>query len=1122
MTGNSEFVNLRVHTEYSLLEGFCRIKDLIKRVKELGQTAVAVTDFNYMYGVPDFWEEAEKEGINGIIGCEISVVPRSKRADDFSHPFHLVLLCENNEGYANLVRICSDACTSEGEPCTDTETLRKYHSGLICLSAFKEGEVAYLIGEGQYSSAKRTVLEYLDIFGRDNYFIEIENHGTESELRLLPYLYRLSEETGVPLVATNNCHYINKSDSYAQRVLNCIGTGRKLDEPDSVRFETDEFYVKSAQEMEVLFRGHGEALSNTVKIAQRCRVEFEFGEIKVPEFTEKGVADNEEYLRKLCTEGMYRRYGRSPNKKVTERLDYELSVITSMKYTDYYLIVWDFVRYAREKNIPVGVGRGSGAGSICAYCMGITGIDPIKYGLLFERFLNPERKSMPDFDIDICPEGRSEVREYIVRKYGRERVSEIVAFDTLKAKAAIRDVARVLGIPLSIADRIAKQVNFGEEIEELLRNSEEVKSMYRSDSSVKRLIDLSSKLEGMPRHCTKHPAGVVISAEPLSETVPLQKTDGAVVTQYTMTSLEKLGLLKMDLLGLRNLTVIRDTVNEIRKTYPDFDMNLIPLDDSGVYSMLSEGGTCGVFQLESEGMTQKLRELRPERLEDLTAVLALYRPGPMKSIPIYIENKKNPERIRYKTPLLKDILSETYGCIVYQEQVMEICRSLAGYSYGRADIVRKAMSKKKHDVMMSERSTFVSGAVKNGVPERTAEEIFSDISDFASYAFNKSHAVSYAYTAYQTAYLKYNYRPVYMSALMSSVMNMTDKLAEYRSECERYGIKVLPPHVNRSMQNFVCADGSIYFGLSAIKNIGSTLAEKIISERKNGEYKSLQNFCERIHGRELNRKALENMIKAGAFDGLGTNRRQMLEYYGLILECTSGISGIAEGQLSFADDGSSEEMNIQIPYLQEYDSRKILSLEKEATGMYLSGSPTAEYKYMGELIKVNQVSELGSMSNGRQVKLLCAVQEVKPHTARNGEKMCFLVLSDGISEVNAVVFPDVYAKSVIKQGNIVLVWARVSSRENGNSVICVEICDESFFKSIAEHKKLCIKTASDSIKTAELSEICSKFSGNTPVCFYLTDLRKTVMPKSRMSIEISSESVSELEKLYDISCIGLI
>ncbi len=1132
---SSDFVNLHLHTEYSLLDGACRIKPLMECIRELGQTAVAITDHGNMYGAVEFWNEAKKAGIKPIIGCEVYVARRTRHDREHildSSPYHLILLCENNEGYRNLVKLVSLA-SIEGfynRPRVDVELLKKYHSGLICLSACLAGEIPRILLNDTYEAAKEKALEYLHIFGEGNYFIEVQNHGIKDELKILPNLYRLSAETGIPLAATNDCHYINKEDAEMQNVLMCIQTGKILGDPTGMSFETDEFYVKSADEMAELFHGHEEAVTNTVRIAERCNVEFEFGNIKLPKFTVEGVSDNEEYFRSLCRKGMIEKYGTVPDKSVTDRLEYELSVITQMGYTDYFLIVWDFIRYARSHDVPVGPGRGSGAGSLCAYCIGITGIDPMKFNLLFERFLNPERVSMPDFDIDFCIEGRQSVKDYVVRRYGKDCVSEIIAFDTLKARAAVRDVGRVMSLPYNLCDKVAKQIDIKNDLNTALKESEELAQLYRSDRSVKKLIDTARKLEGMPRHASTHAAGVVISAVPLSDLVPLQKNDDTIVTQYTMTVLESLGLLKMDFLGLRNLTIIRDAVREIHKCEPDFDIDNIDFSDQNVYRMLSDGDTCGVFQFESAGMTARLMELCPERLEDLIVILSLYRPGPMKSIPVYIENKKHPEKIVYKHPMLESILADTYGCMVYQEQVMEICRKLAGYSYGHADIVRRAMAKKKHDVMLKERESFVSGSVRNGIPEQTANEIFDEMVSFASYAFNKSHAAAYAYLAYQTAYLKYHYRGIYMAALMSTVMASSDKLAEYISSCREHGIAVDPPDINRSGKGFTFVGDKMYFGLLAIKNAGSGLADRLILERqKNGDFKSLQDFCERVEGRELNKKALENMIKAGAFDGLGLNRRQMLENYESLLEnASSGKRGVIDGQLGFLDIEDAHEMGVRIPFKPEFDEKRLYLLEKEATGMYLSGSPLNACQWLGELMHTRSAGSINtdtSLKDGESVKLICILDGKKMHVTKKGDKMCFLDLSDNSGTLEAVVFPDLYAVSNAKllEGSVLLISGRVSVKDDRVTIICGSIVSEFEFERMTENMKLCIKTTSDkAVISPELLRICSENKGNTAVCFYLTDARKTVLPKNRLSLKTSAVSAGELKKLYSVSEIGLI
>lgn len=1129
-----EFVNLHVHTQYSLLDGACRIPQLIERVKELGQTAVAITDHGNMYGAAEFWRAAEKAGIKPIIGCEVYVAPRTRfdrepKLD--SRPYHLILLCENNKGYSNLVKLVS-AGNIDGfynKPRVDVSLLKKYHEGLICLSACLAGEIPRLLSGGQYEAAKAKALEYRDIFGEGNYYIEVQNHGIREELKNLPLLYRLSAETGIPLAATNDCHYISKEDSELQNVLLCIQTGKLLGEPNGMSFETDEFYVKSTDEMAELFAGHEEAVSNTARIAERCRVDMDFDStIKIPHFQAEVTDNNEEYLRRLSYEGLYSRYGRDVSAEIVQRLEYELSVIIGKQFTDYFLIVWDFIRYARENNIPVGPGRGSGAGSLVAYCIGITGIDPIKFNLMFERFLNPERVSMPDFDIDFCIEGRQSVKDYVVRKYGEDKVSEIIAFDTLKAKAAVRDIARVCGLPYQLGDKVAKLIDPKNDLAFSLRENRDLAALYRSDRSVKKLIDLALRLEGMPRHTSTHAAGVVISAVPLDDLVPLQRNDTSIMTQYTMEYLESLGLLKMDFLGLRNLTVIRDAVNEIRRTEPDFDINSVPTDDGSVYRMLSKGDTAGVFQFESDGMTQKLMDLQPERLEDLIVILSLYRPGPMKSIPVYIENKKAPDRIRYIHPKLKEILSDTYGVMVYQEQVMEICRRLAGYSYGHADIVRRAMAKKKHDVMLSERESFVNGAVANGVDEAAANAIFDEMVSFASYAFNKSHAAAYAYLSYQTAYLKYHYRGIYMAALMSSVMSSAGKLAEYINGCRSAGIEVLCPDVNRSMKGFTFTDGKMYFGLLAIKNAGVGLAEKIIHERsENGSFRSLQDFCERIGGRELNKKALENMIKAGAFDGLGLNRRQMLDSFEMLLDMAgSGSRGVIEGQLDLFGSADMSSMNVRIPFKPEFEVKKLLAMEKEAAGIYLSGNPLSEYGYLAELLHVKKASAVigGAFRDGDEVSLMCILQEKKLHVTKSGSKMCFITLADETGELEAVVFPDLFALSGsrLSDENILYIKGRVSLKDESVTVVCGSIAAEQEFAHMTDNRRLCIKTDSKSVPIGQIAEICREFAGNTQVCFYFEDVKKTVRPKEPLSIVVNERSCRALTAVVPREKLGLI
>ncbi|MBQ0083575.1 MAG: DNA polymerase III subunit alpha, partial [Clostridiales bacterium] len=909
------FSHLHVHTEYSLLDGCCRIDGLLERAKNLGQTSIAITDHGVMYGAVEFYKKAKEKGIKAIIGCEVYVAPRRRTDKDKfydSEYSHLVLLCKNEQGYKNLIKMVSLAFT-EGfysKPRVDKELLEKYSDGLICLSACLAGEIPKLISNSRTEEAKNTALWYRDVFGEGNYYLELQDHGIYEQKGVNAGLIRISNETGIPLVATNDVHYILPEDSEAHKVLLCVQTGKKLGDKDTLEFKTDEFYLKSEQEMAEIFSAVPEAISNTEVIASKCNFAFEFGNIKLPYF-DIGERDHFEYFREKCYEGLRKNYGESPKKEAVERLEYELGVINKMGYVDYYLIVADFVNYAKTHDIPVGPGRGSGAASIAAYCIGITGIDPLRYNLLFERFLNPERVSMPDFDIDFCFVKRQEVIDYVVAKYGTERVAQIVTFGTMAARAAVRDVGRVMDIPYALCDKVAKLIpqEMKITIASALKKSADLKNMYESDESVKKMIDMAVKLEGMPRNASTHAAGVVISDKALNEYVPLSVNDEAVVTQYTMTALDELGLLKMDFLGLRNITIISDTEKAIRKTEPDFNIENVPLDDSQTIAMMAQGFTDGVFQFESEGMRSVLRQFVPENIEDLIAILSLYRPGPMDSIPKYIHNRHHPEDVKYAHPLLEPILKVTYGCIVYQEQVMQICVSLAGYSMGRADIVRRAMSKKKHDVMKKERSAFIygekdengniicEGAMSRGVPEEVASQIFDEMSAFASYAFNKGHAAAYGVIAYRTAYLKCHYPSVYLAALLSSVLDSAGKISQYTAEAKRLGIKLLPPSVNESFAEFTGEKGEIRYGLTALKNIGVSLIGRIIEERtQNGKYKSMYDFCSRVACRDFNRRALETLIKSGAMDGLENNRKQMI--YGI-----ESVMGAVEEKRRYSSGG---------------------------------------------------------------------------------------------------------------------------------------------------------------------------------------------------------------------------
>ena len=945
------FTHLHLHTEYSLLDGACRLDDLLDRAVELGMDSIAITDHGVMYGAVDFYKKAKARGIKPIIGCECYLASRSRHdkvhALD-SERYHLVLLCENATGYQNLISMVSKAWT-EGfytKPRIDRELLEQYHEGIIALSACLAGEIPRALIADDYERAKEKALWYNNVFGQGNFYLELQNHGIREQKQIEPMLIRLSKETGIPLVATNDTHYVHREDSKIQQVLICIATNTTIGQGNGLEFESDEFYLKSEDEMRELFSHVPEAIDNTQIIADRCNYDFEFGNTKLPHFEVPDGRDHFEWFREQCYAGMYKNYGDNPPKEYFDRLNYELDVINKMGYVDYFLIVHDFIRYAKSKGIPVGPGRGSGAGSIAAYCIGITGIDPMKYNLLFERFLNPERVSMPDFDVDFCYERRGEVIDYVIEKYGADHVAQIVTFGTLAARAAIRDVGRAMGIPYNVVDNVSKQVprELNITIQKALRKSPEFRSLYESSDEIKSLIDTSMKVEGMPRHTSTHAAGVVITRDPVASYVPLALNDNSPVTQYTMTTLEELGLLKMDFLGLRTLTVINDAVKMIRLKNKSFDINKIDITDKATYEMMASGQTEGVFQFESAGMKSVLIGLKPVDIEDLIAVISLYRPGPMDSINTYIENRHHPEKTVYKTEKLRDILDVTYGCMIYQEQVMQIFRSLAGYSYGRADIVRRAMSKKKHDVMEKERGHFITGCAANGISEAVANSIFDEMSSFAAYAFNKSHAACYAVVAYQTAYLKRHYPREYMAALMTSVLDSTAKLMEYIEECTRLEIPVLPPDINQSDMVFTVTPQGIRFGLLAIKNMGRSVIEDILKERElDGPFTNFVEFCRRTSAGDLNRRGVESLIKCGALDHLGANRREMMENYGPLADAIAEESRyLSGGQLSLFGEGGATA-DYRLSPREEYPHAELLAYEKEVTGMYLSGHPMSQY-----------------------------------------------------------------------------------------------------------------------------------------------------------------------------------
>ena len=1057
------FTHLHVHSEYSLLDGACRIKQLAQRAADLGQTACAITDHGVMYGAVDFYKAAR--AVKPIIGCEVYVAARSRfdKSSADRERAHLVLLCENNKGYENLCAMVSKAWT-EGfyvKPRVDYELLRQNHEGLIALSACLAGEVPQALLRNDYAEAKRVALEMAEIFGPDHYYLELQDHGLPEQKQVAPGIIRLANETGIPLVVTNDAHYLQKEDSRMHHILICIQTNHTVEDDDTMEFGSDEFYLKSEAEMRALFPSRPDAADNTAKIAERCNVEFEFGHTKLPHFDVPNNEDHAQYFRRQCFDGLHRRYGENPPQSYVERLEYELGVIEKMGYVDYFLIVWDFIHYARENGILVGPGRGSGAGSIVAYTLDITLIDPLKYQLLFERFLNPERVSMPDLDIDFDYERRPEVIEYVSRKYGHDHVSQIITFGTMAARQALRDVGRVMGLSYAQTDAVSKMVPAGLNmtLDKVLKVSPELKAGYDADEQVRALIDTARKLEGMPRHASTHAAGVLITAKPVNEYVPLQTNDDVVTTQFPMTTLESLGLLKMDFLGLRTLNVVGDSLALIRAGGgPDMQSADIPMDDESVYQMISAGDTVGVFQLESGGMTSFLMNMKPQNFEDIVAAISLYRPGPMESIPRFIQGKQNPASVKYLTPKLEPILNVTYGCMVYQEQVMQIVRDLAGYSMGRSDLVRRAMAKKKHDVMAKEKEYFihgklnddgtidVPGAVRLGVSEEAAEKLFDEMTAFASYAFNKSHAAAYGVVAVQTAWLKRHYLTEFMAALINSVAGDSEKVAFYIEYCRRRGIRVLPPDVNRSEEKFSVdfsgAEKAIRFGLNAVKNVGHNAVAALIAEReKNGPYRELSGFITRSASAQINKKAVESLIKAGAFDSLSGNRAQKLCVYEKLMDgAQKKAHSILDGQLSlFGDDEPAAPA--EYPLMEEYPTRVRLNMEKEMTGIYLTGHPLEDYKQQLAALDVNaqylasyaEEHQEGDMSiDQMRVKMGGIITEKRAKATKAGGMMGILTLEDLYGSTEALVFPKVYERlsNQLEVGTVAILSGRLSARED--------------------------------------------------------------------------------------------
>lgn len=1135
------FAHLHVHTEYSLLDGSNKIKEYVEKIKALGMTAGAITDHGVMYGVIDFYKAAREAGINPVLGCEVYVAPGSRLDREMVHGedryYHLVLLAENNTGYSNLMKIVSKGFV-EGyyyKPRVDMEVLEKYHEGIIALSACLAGEVQRNLVRGMYEEAKEVAYRYERCFGKGNFFLELQDHGIPEQKLVNQQLLRMSQETGIELVATNDVHYTNAEDAEPHDILLCLQTGKKLADEDRMRYEGGQYYVKSEEEMKSLFPYALQALENTQKIADRCHVEIEFGHTKVPHFEVPEGYDSWTYLNKLCHEGLDKRYG-ADAPKYLQKLDDELAVIKNMGYVDYFLIVWDFIHYAREHDIMVGPGRGSAAGSLVSYTTGITDIDPVRYNLIFERFLNPERVSMPDIDVDFCFERRQEVIDYVVEKYGKDCVTQIVTFGTLAARGVIRDVGRVMDLPYNFVDTIAKAIpnELGITIDKALLMNPELRGMYESDESVKKLIDMSRRLEGLPRHTSMHAAGVVISQKPMDEYVPLSRaSDGTITTQFTMTTIEELGLLKMDFLGLRTLTVIQNAVRLAEKSSgKKIDMNAIDYNDKKVLDSLGTGKTDGVFQLESAGMKNFMKELKPQSLEDVIAGISLYRPGPMDFIPAYIKGKDHPESITYDCPELEPILAPTYGCIVYQEQVMQIVRDLAGYTWGRSDLVRRAMSKKKGKVMEQERKNFVygnseenvPGCIARGIDEKVANKIYDNMIDFAKYAFNKSHAAAYAVVAYQTAYLKYYYPVEFMAALMTSVLDNTSKVSEYIYTCRQMGIAILPPDINEGEGGFSVSGQAIRYGLSAIKSIGRPVIDAIVEERKiRGPFTTLKDFITRLSGREVNKRTIENFIKAGALDGLEGNRRQKMMIYGSLLDALNQEKKTTmAGQMTLFDIAPEEdkaEYEIKLPDVEEYDKEVLLGFEKEVLGIYISGHPLEEY--MERLKKnTNAVTtdfvldeETGTLkvSDGAKVCIGGMITDKVIKYTKNNKAMAFITLEDLVGTVEIIIFPKDYERyaKYLENDAKVFVEGRVTAEEDRNGkLICEKIIS---FDEVKRELWLQFPSKSDfEEKEGALYRKMMDADGSEHVVIYLAAEKQMKRLPENRNVAITKELLEDL------------
>ncbi|MDO5402961.1 MAG: DNA polymerase III subunit alpha [Eubacteriales bacterium] len=1168
-----KFTHLHVHTEFSLLDGSSKIKEITARAKELGMNSLAITDHGVMYGVIDFYKAAKEAGVKPILGCEVYVAPGSRfdkeAGESEDRYYHLVLLAENDQGYQNLMKIVSHGFT-EGfyyKPRVDYQLLEQYHEGIIALSACLAGEVQKYLARGMYEAGMDAAYKYEKIFGKGNFFLELQDHGIPEQRYVNQQLMRMSKETGIELVCTNDVHYTYAEDADAHDILLCIQTGKKVSDENRMRYEGGQYYLKSPEEMEALFPYAPEALENTVKIAKRCNVEIEFGVTKLPKFAVPEGFTSWTYLNYLCYEGIRKRYPdqtgdidpvemarqageempsdrtkaeiktAEDSNNIHQRLAYELSVIYSMGYVDYFLIVWDYINYAKMHDIPVGPGRGSAAGSIVSYCLGITDIDPIKYSLIFERFLNPERVSMPDIDVDFCYEHRQEVIDYVVEKYGKECVVQIVTFGTMAARAVIKDVGRVLDLPYAMVDSIAKMVprENGITIDKAVKGNPDLRAMYEGDSQVKDLIDKSRRLEGLPRHASMHAAGVLISEKAVENYVPVATgSDGAVVAQFVMTTLEELGLLKMDFLGLRTLTVIKDAEELVKKHTPGFSMDNIDYSDIKVYDAISTGRCDGIFQLESAGMKSFMKELKPRSIEDLIAGISLYRPGPMDFIPQYIAGKNNPENVVYDCPQLVPILKPTYGCIVYQEQVMQIVRDLAGYSWGRSDLVRRAMSKKKAYVMEQERKNFiygnqkegVRGCVNNGIDEAAAGKIYDNMIDFAKYAFNKSHAACYAVVSFQTAFLKTYYPVEFMAALMTSVIDNTDKVAGYIYASRQMGISILPPDVNQSQMGFSVENGAIRFGLSAVKSLGRPTIEAIIKERVSGRFLTMQDFITRLFD-QLNKRTVENLIKAGAFDTFGVKRRAMTIVYAQIMDSAARQSKDAiSGQMSLfdlVDDSQKEEFEIKIPDVAEYTKEEMLNLEKEVLGIYVSGHPLDEYAQMWKKhisamttdFEIDDETGEPKVRDGAKETIGGMIMNKMVKTTKTGQMMAFLTVEDLVGTVEVVVFPRDYNsnRSILDSAEKVFITGRVNANVDENAkLICEKIVD---FNNVP--RKLWIRFADmeEYVSKQELLLNTIKESdGKDTVIIYCTKENKRLQLPASQSVKVTSEMLGELRSVF--------